>query len=87
MHFASVLASTADVAARTYVIAAHRDEEAGVWISSSDIPGLVIEAESENEFRELAAALGPELLRDNGMTGSRRIELHLPGRQPELISA
>jgi len=48
-----------------YHVEANWDDEAKVWISSSNIPGLVIEAASLPEFVELAQALAPELLSDN----------------------
>ena len=58
-----------------YHVQADWDAEAGVWISSSNIPGLVVEAETLAEFVELAQALAPELLMDNlGLHGPTSIE-------------
>ncbi|HRD46477.1 MAG TPA: DUF1902 domain-containing protein [Caulobacter sp.] len=48
-----------------YHVQADWDPEANVWVSSSNIPGLVIEAATLPEFVELAQALAPELLSDN----------------------
>ena len=42
------------------------DEEAKVWVASSDdIPGLVTEAESLDKLLERIIAVAPELLADN----------------------
>jgi len=56
------------------------DPDARVWVSSSNIPGLVVEAESLAEFVELVQALAPELLADNaGVHGKVRIQLRANG--------
>lgn len=48
------------------VVRASWDEEAGVWVATSeDVPGLVIEAESQDQLHERAQALIPELLAEN----------------------
>jgi predicted RNase H-like HicB family nuclease len=53
--------------AKAYVITAHWDSEAGVWVAESDdIPGLVAEAESLNVLRDKIRMLVPELLEVNG---------------------
>jgi len=48
-----------------YHVEATWDPEAEVWISSSNIPGLVVEADTLGEFIELVEALAPEMLADN----------------------
>ena len=50
-----------------YNVAAHWDPEAAVWYSKSDIPGLVIEAETIVEFEQRVNALAPEMLSANGI--------------------
>jgi len=63
-----------------YHVQAEWDAEAGVWISSSNIPGLVIEAASLSEFFELVSALAPELLAENvGLQGKVSLELRAHG--------
>jgi len=63
-----------------YHVAAEWDAEAGVWISSSNIPGLVIEAATLPEFMELVSALAPELLAENlGLQGKVPLELRAHG--------
>ena len=49
----------------TYFVKAHWDAEASVWVSQSDIPGLVIEAETLAEFEDLMMSLAPEMLAAN----------------------
>ena len=45
------------------------DAKAGVWvIADTDLPGLYIEADSEEAMRERIKLLGPELIRLNAHT-------------------
>jgi len=46
----------------TYYVRAIWDPEASVWISETDIPGLVIEANTLAEFESLMVELAPEML-------------------------
>jgi hypothetical protein len=63
-----------------YHVDADWDPEAGVWVSSSNIPGLVVEAETLPEFVELVQALAPDLLADNAnVHGKVRIQLRANG--------
>ena len=50
---------------QSYYVAASWDPDAGVWISESNIPGLVIEADSLAEFETLMDSLAPEMLAAN----------------------
>ncbi len=50
---------------RHYLVEAHWDPEAKVWYSSSDIPGLTIEAATLAEFEALVGELASEMLSDN----------------------
>lgn len=51
---------------RTLVVTVARDDEAGVWVATSDdVPGLVSEAASYEDLRARVLAVAPELLRDN----------------------
>ena len=52
--------------AHAYHVRALWDDEALVWVSESDIPGLVIEADTLAEFQALMRELAPEMLRENG---------------------
>jgi predicted RNase H-like HicB family nuclease len=51
---------------KTYHVEARWDADAGVWVSTSDIPGLVIEAADLTEFEALIRELAPQLLVANG---------------------
>lgn len=63
-----------------YHVQADWDADARVWISTTNIPGLVVEAESLPEFVELVQALAPELLADNaGIHGDVSIQLRANG--------
>ncbi len=54
------------MAKREYVVVAGWDAEAEVWIvESSDIPGLCIEAQTLDEFREVVEDVAVELLEAN----------------------
>jgi hypothetical protein len=45
------------------------DEEAGVWVATSDdIRGLVTEAETLEALRSKLLEIVPELIRENGVT-------------------
>lgn len=58
-----------------YHVQADWDAEAKVWVSSSNIPGLIIEAATLPEFVELVQALAPEMLADNlGIQGPVPVE-------------
>ena len=62
--------------ANTYHVEATRDPEAKVWVSSSDIPGLVIETATLAEFEQLVRDLAPAMLAENeSLSGSVRVEL------------
>ena len=49
----------------TFKITAVWDSEAKVFTSTSDIPGLVVEADTFEEFVSLVEALAPEMLAAN----------------------
>jgi hypothetical protein len=51
--------------AQRFKVTAIWDPEAKVFTSQSEIPGLVIEADTFEEFVELVEALGPEMLEAN----------------------
>lgn len=49
---------------KIYHIEAHWDPEAKVWVSKSDVPGLVIETATLAEFEALMRELAPEMIAD-----------------------
>ena len=51
--------------AKPFTVTAVWDAEAGVFTTESDIPGLVVEAESFEELVELVEALAPEVIAAN----------------------
>ncbi|MDI1325652.1 MAG: DUF1902 domain-containing protein [Brevundimonas sp.] len=48
-----------------YFVKASWDDQAKVWYSNSNIPGLVIEADTLAEFERLMNELAPEMLSAN----------------------
>ena len=48
-----------------FYVKAHWDAEASVWFSESNIPGLVLQADTLEEFQDLIRHFGPDLLAEN----------------------
>jgi predicted RNase H-like HicB family nuclease len=49
---------------KSYVVLAQWDEQDSVWyVKASDIPGLFVEAETLEEFREIVYDVAPELIK------------------------
>ena len=48
-----------------FTVTAHWDDEAAVWVSETDIRGLVIEADTLDEFEALVFALAPDVIAEN----------------------
>jgi hypothetical protein len=66
---------------RTYHVEARWDPEAEVWISKTDVAGLVIETATLAEFEALMRRLIPEMLADNeGSHGGASVEWTSFGR-------
>ena len=65
------------------------DEEAHVWVASSnDVPGLIAEADTMEHLMQKLKILIPELLEANGLlkdSGSVEIPIHLLGKWQEVI--
>lgn len=58
---------------KQYYVAARWDAEASVWLSDSNIPGLVIEADTLAEFERLMDELAPEMLAANENIHNERV--------------
>ena len=50
---------------KIYHVEASWDPEAKVWVSSGDVPGLVIETATLAEFEVLMRELAPEMIAEN----------------------
>ena len=61
---------------KSYYVKAVWDAEASVWISETDIPGLVIEAGTLAEFEQLMNDLAPEMLAANEHLHAKRVPVH-----------
>ena len=70
--------------AKTYTVSAAWDDEAKVWVATSDdLPGLVTEARTLDALVERVHAVAPELLDDNahliegGRDDIEEIDIHV----------
>jgi predicted RNase H-like HicB family nuclease len=65
------------------------DEEARVWVASSnDVPGLITEADTMEQLMQKLKIIIPELLQANGLLnepGTIDIPIHLLGKWQEVI--
>jgi len=72
---------------RPYYVHAFWDNEAKVWVASSDeVPGLATEADTSEELIQKLKTLIPELLALNGQTPSRPVPFELLTRRFELAA-
>ena len=71
-----------------YYVRAIWDPEASVWVSQSNIPGLVIEADTLAEFEELMNELAPEMLAANEdiHNQSVAVDFHFEGRREFAVA-
>lgn len=65
------------VMTKPFTVQAHWDPEAQVWYSSSDVPGLVIEADTLEAFEEAMKELVPEMLAANLGIHDARVPVEL----------
>ena len=71
--------------ARRVIVHAFWDEEAGVWVATSeDVPGLVTEAANHNELIAKLKVMIPELLDANGYADGDDIPFKLVGEIDEI---
>ena len=67
------------------------DEEAGVWVASSnDVPGLITESDTMEHLMQKLKILIPELLQANGLLSDPNetdIPIHLLGKWQEVIKS
>lgn len=81
--------------AKTYTVSAAWDDEAKVWVATSDdVPGLVTEASTLDALVERVHAVAPELLDDNahliegGRDDIEEIDIHVVSNlRPEPVHA
>jgi hypothetical protein len=75
--------------AREHIITAEWDEEAGVWVATSDdVPGLVTESKTFESLLKKLRTLVPELLALNGaMPKSGKASYNVVARRREITHA
>jgi hypothetical protein len=73
---------------RSYYVKAIWEPDARVWISETDIPGLVIESDTLAEFEALMMRLAPEMLAENeGLhDASVAIDFQVSDRREVLVA-
>ncbi len=73
---------------QAYFVKAVFEPEARVWISETDIPGLVIESDTLAEFEALMMRLAPEMLAENeGLrAASVAIDFQVSDRREVLVA-
>jgi predicted RNase H-like HicB family nuclease len=72
---------------KTYFVHALWDEEARVWVASSDdVPGLATEARNSEELLEKLKQMIPELLEANGTRAEGPVAFELLTRRFEFAA-
>ena len=73
---------------RLILVRALWDEEAKVWVASSeDVPGLITEADTLEALRDKVLALITELMADNGIASDlAEIPVHIMAEQTARIA-
>jgi len=70
----------------SYYVKALWDPEASVWVSETDVPGLVIEANTLSEFESLMVELTPEMLATNEEHHKKNVPLVFTAHRELAIS-
>jgi Domain of unknown function (DUF1902) len=71
---------------QTFKISAIWDASLGIFISESDVPGLVIETETFEEFVAMVEAIAPDLIEFNLPESSRPFLLEISALRTLEIS-
>jgi 2'-5' RNA ligase len=71
---------------KAFRVTATWDPEAGVFTSESDIPGLVVEAESFDELISLVEALAPDVIAANMPDEIRPYRVHVEMRRDLAVA-
>ena len=70
----------------SYFVKALWDPEASVWVSETDVPGLVIEANTLSEFESGDGTLAPEMLEANKEQHTQNVPLVFTARRELAIA-
>jgi hypothetical protein len=71
--------------AATFSVTAHWDADARVFTTQSDIPGLVIEAETYEELVTLVEALVPDIIATNLPNVQRPVALKVEAHRDVVV--
>jgi hypothetical protein len=69
-----------------FTVTASWDPEAGVFTTTSDIPGLVVEAETFEELVQLVEALAPEVIAANLPNAIRPYKVNIETRRELAVA-
>jgi hypothetical protein len=72
---------------RTFKVTAAWDPEAKVFYSQSDIPGLVVEAESFDEFLSVVQDLAPDIIAANIPDAKAPYTVHVETSRELIVAA
>jgi hypothetical protein len=72
--------------AKVYTVDATWDADAGVFTTRSDIPGLVVEAETFEEVVDLVRALAPEIIAANVADASVPYKIEIVTRREFAVA-
>ncbi len=73
------------MAKRTFFVRAEWEEEAGAFVSESDITGLHIEAPTLDEFEDVLKEVGPELIVANHLTAAELADKPYEDMIPNIL--
>ena len=71
---------------KSFTVTATWDAEAGVFTSKSDIPGLVVEAETFEELVDLVRTLAPDMIAANLPTARRPYVVNIETRRELAVA-
>lgn len=72
----------------TLIVNAQWDDDAGVWIATSDdVPGLCIQADAFDELIDIANKFAPELLELNHVTIDKPFSLRFVTERTTIVQA
>ncbi|MCA6247668.1 MAG: DUF1902 domain-containing protein [Phenylobacterium sp.] len=71
---------------QSYYVKASWDPEASVWISETDIPGMVIEADTLAEFEAAMVELAPEMLAANQSLKNVRVSVDFTAQREFAVA-
>jgi predicted RNase H-like HicB family nuclease len=85
--YVAAMSDNARAPMTTYTVSAHWDDEAEVFYSRSDLPGLHVEAATLDEFLALVSELAPVVLAENVPEATGPVMLRVDARRELTLVA